>query len=163
MQIKAAVITVSDSAHRGEREDRSGPAVAAALERAGATVVARDLVPDDIELIKQRLEQYCARDDVNLVVTTGGTGLSPRDNTPEATLAVVDKVVPGLAELMRSEGLKSTPMAALSRSVCGVRRRALIINLPGSVRGATESLAPLLPLLPHALELIAGEATGHSG
>jgi len=152
--IKAVILTISDSASRGEREDLSGPAVAEELKALKAEIVAVDILPDDQEMISDRLRHYADREIANLIVTTGGTGLSPRDRTPEATRAVIDREVPGLAELMRSESLKITPLAALSRSVCGSRGRTLIINLPGSVRGARENLAAIVRTLPHAISLL---------
>jgi len=155
--IGTAVVTVSDSSFRGEREDRSGPAVAAEAERWDLRVVARALVPDEPDVIRRTLLELCGRPDVRLVFTTGGTGLSPRDHTPEATRALLEKDVPGIVELMRWESFKSTPRAALSRAVAGVRNGTLIINLPGSVKGATECLQAVAAILPHAVELIAGQ------
>ncbi|MBO0721989.1 MAG: MogA/MoaB family molybdenum cofactor biosynthesis protein [Blastocatellia bacterium] len=152
--IKAVVITVSDSASRGEREDLSGPAVVAELQTLKAEVVAVEIVADDRAEIAARLRYYADSGIADLVVTTGGTGLSPRDMTPEATRDVIEREAPGLAELMRAESLKITPLAALSRSVCGARGRTLIINLPGSIRGARENLAAIKRTLPHAVALL---------
>ena len=152
--IKAVVLTISDSASRSEREDLSGPAVVAELESLKAEIVATEILPDERELIADRLRHFADAGKVNLIITTGGTGFSPRDVTPEATRAVIEREAPGLAELMRSESLKITPLAALSRSVCGIRRRALIVNLPGSVRGAKENLAAIARILPHAIDLL---------
>jgi molybdenum cofactor synthesis domain-containing protein len=151
----AAVVTVSDSCARGEREDRSGPAVAELLEKLRFSVVAREVVPDDSIQIQNLLIRLSR--EVRLVVTTGGTGIAPRDVTPEATAAVCDRLVEGVAECMRREGVKKTPFAALSRGVCGVRGTALILNLPGSPAGAVESLEAVAHLLPHALELLSGK------
>ena len=150
----AAVITVSDSCARGAREDLSGPAVSEMLRGEGFEVVAEEIVPDDQAVLMSVLVDLAKK--VRLVVTTGGTGLAATDVTPEATLAVSERMVPGIPERMRSEGTKRTPLAALSRAVCGVRGSSLILNLPGSPRAATESLTSVVHLLPHALELLAG-------
>lgn len=152
--IKAVVLTISDSAARGEREDLSGPAVVAELQSLKAEIVATEILPDERELIAARLRHFADTGEANLIVTTGGTGLAPRDVTPEATRDVIEREAPGLAELMRSESLKITPLAALSRAVCGTRNRALIINLPGSVRGSRENLAAIARTLPHAIDLL---------
>ena len=151
----AAIVTVSDGVSRGVRDDASGRAVGDLLEGAGFAVGRREVVPDERRQIEAVL-QSLADDGVALVVTTGGTGLGPRDVTPEATRAVIDREAPGLAEEMRAAGRGSTPMAALSRGVAGTRGSTLIVNLPGSERGATESLSAILPALPHALDLLAG-------
>ena len=152
--IKAVVLTISDSASRHEREDLSGPAVVAELQSLKAEIVATEILPDERELIANRLRHFADSTEANLIVTTGGTGFSPRDVTPEATRDVIEREAPGLAELMRSESLKITPLAALSRAVCGIRRQALIVNLPGSVRGARENLAAIARTLPHAIDLL---------
>jgi molybdenum cofactor synthesis domain-containing protein len=149
----ALVVTISDRVAAGTREDASGAAVAGRLTALGFTVE-RSGVPDERRLIEAALVEGAARHP--LVVTTGGTGLTPRDVTPQATLAVVDYEIPGFAEAMRADGRAKTPLAILSRAVVGVRGRALIVNLPGSPRGATESLASLEPVLDHALETLAG-------
>lgn len=152
--IKAVVLTISDSAARGERTDLSGPAVIAELQQLKAELVATEILPDERDQIAARLRHYADQGLANLIVTTGGTGLAPRDITPEATKDVIEREAPGLAELMRQESLKITPLAALSRAVCGVRGRTLIVNVPGSVRGARENLAALARTLPHAIALL---------
>ena len=154
----AAVVTVSDSCSRGEKTDLSGPAVAEALQRRGFEIVERAVVPDERDDIQKRLIALCGT--ARLVVTTGGTGIAPRDVTPEATRAVCDRLVEGIAEHMRTEGMRKTRFAALSRGVCGIRGTSLILNLPGSPAGAVESLEAVVDLLPHALELLAGK-TAH--
>ena len=156
VEIVAAVITISDSASRGEREDRSGPALVTELKKLGARVAATEIISDDRELISSKLRMYADRDDINLILTTGGTGFAPRDNTPEATREVIEKEAPGLAELMRLKSLDQTPLAPLSRSVCGIRGRTLIINLPGSTRGAVENFTAIRSTLPHGIDLLSG-------
>ncbi|MGA7751569.1 MAG: MogA/MoaB family molybdenum cofactor biosynthesis protein [Candidatus Sulfotelmatobacter sp.] len=156
--LTAAVVTVSDSCARGEREDKSGPAVAHLLETLKFSVAVREVVSDDLIQIQNLLIRLAR--EVRLVVTTGGTGIAPRDVTPEATEAVCDRLLPGVAEVMRNVGRKQTPFASLSRGVCGVRGKALILNLPGSPSGAVESLAAVAELLPHAVDLLSGK-TGH--
>ncbi len=153
-RLSAAVVTVSDSCSRGEREDRSGPAVAQLLENLKFVTV-REVISDD-KIQIQNLLIRLARE-VRFIVTTGGTGIAPRDVTPEATKAVCDRLLDGVAERMRSEGAKKTPFAALSRGVCGVRGKALILNLPGSPAGAVESLQSVAELIPHVLELLEGK------
>jgi molybdenum cofactor synthesis domain-containing protein len=155
-QIKAVVITVSDASSRGERKDESGEVLAELLRGMGAEVVATKILSDDLQPLTNALREFADWRHVNLIITTGGTGLGPRDNTPEATMAVIEKQVPGLAEAMRSETLALTPMAMLSRGVCGVRSGTLIINLPGSPKGVRESFAVIAPVLNHAIALLAG-------
>ena len=151
----AAVVTVSDTCSRGEKIDLSGPAVAETLARHGFQVVRREIVPDESAAIQEKLIELCSS--VRLVVTTGGTGIARRDVTPEATRAVCDRVVEGIAEQMRARGSLKTRFAALSRGICGTRGSSLILNLPGSPAGATDSLESVIDLLPHALELLAGK------
>ena len=153
-QIKAVVLTISDSAAQGERTDLSGPAVVAELEPLKAVIVAIEIIADERDQIAARLRHYADTGAANLIVTTGGTGLAMRDVTPEATRDVIDREAPGISEFMRAESQKITPLAALSRAVCGTRGRTLIINLPGSVRGARENLAAVARLLPHAISLL---------
>ena len=150
-------MTISDSASRGEREDLSGPAVVAELGQLKAEIGATEILPDEREQIAARLRHWADAGLAELIVTTGGTGLAPRDLTPEATRDVIEREAPGLAELMRAESLKVTPLAALSRGVCGVRGRTLIINLPGSVRGARENFAAVARIIPHAIALLTEE------
>jgi molybdenum cofactor synthesis domain-containing protein len=155
--IRAGVLTVSDKGSRGEREDTAGPLVAKILADAGYNVEKRGVVPDDRDRIAECLIAWVDSEDIKLVVTTGGTGVSPSDVTPDAMLKVISYQIPGMAEAMRAESLKKTPHAMLSRAMAGVRGRSLIINLPGSPAGAKENLAVIVPALSHALAKIAGD------
>lgn len=155
--IRAVVITVSDRCARGEQVDESGAALVESLKEIGALIVATEILPDDLEQLAEKLRAYADRTDVNLIVTTGGTGFSPRDNTPEATRAVIQREAPGLSEAMRVETLKQTPLAMTSRGVCGIRFGTLIVNLPGSPKGVRESFAVIKPVLSHAIALLAGQ------
>lgn len=157
VKINAVVITVSDACSRGERTDESGAALVGLLKEMGAEIAATEIVPDDLEPLADRLRHYADRSDVNLVITTGGTGVAPRDNTPEATRAAIRREAPGLAEAMRMETLKQTPMSMISRGVCGIRSDALIINLPGSPAGVRACFAVIEPVLSHAIALLAGK------
>lgn len=158
--LTARVITCSDAASHGEREDLSGPAVMELLVANGYVVDETVIVPDVIEAIAQEIER-ATEAGIRLVVTTGGTGLSPRDVTPEATMAVCDRIVPGFGELMRLRSLERTSMASLSRAQAATRGSALVVNLPGSPGGAVENLGAVLHLIPHALELLAGGKVEH--
>ena len=157
MGFRAVIITVSDRGARGEREDLSGPEIVRMLAETGMEIAALRIVPDEKELIRRALLEGSDGEDADLIVTTGGTGVSPRDVTPEATLEVIDKEIPGMAEAMRRQSSALTPHAMLSRAVAGVRGRTLIINLPGSPKGARENLGVLLPALTHAIEKIRGD------
>jgi molybdopterin adenylyltransferase len=161
--LRAVVITVSDRCARGEAEDVSGALLAELLAEAGAEVLAREVMADDPGPISDALRAYADRAEVNLVATTGGTGLAPRDNTPEATRAVIEREVPGVAEAMRAATLGQTPTAMLSRAVCGTRSGALILNLPGSPRGVRECFAVVRPVLAHAVAVLTGGTHGHPG
>jgi molybdenum cofactor synthesis domain-containing protein len=159
IQIQAVVITSSDACSVGEREDESGATLAQLLTELGAQIVAKEIVNDDLEPLAEKLRAYADRPDVNLIVTTGGTGFGPRDNAPEATLRVIEREAPGLAEAMRMETLKHTPMAMISRGVCGIRSGTLIVNLPGSPKAVRESFAVIRPVLSHAIALLAGKTS----
>jgi molybdenum cofactor synthesis domain-containing protein len=155
--MRTAILTVSDGASRGVRTDTSGDAVVELIVSAGGEIVERTVLPDERALVADRLRRWCDRGDIDLVLTTGGTGLSARDVTPEATLDVAERAAPGIAEAMRAEGMRKTPMAMLSRGAAVVRGQTLIINLPGSEKGARESLKAVLPVLVHAVELLRGQ------
>jgi molybdenum cofactor biosynthesis protein B len=156
---KAHVITISDGVFHGRREDKSGPGLITLLKAGGFEVGAPEVVPDEMEQIADAIETAVTRG-ADIVVTTGGTGLGPRDVTPQATASLVEYEVPGIGEEMRRAGLATTPMAALSRGLAGVRGQALIINVPGSLKGATESLEAVMPMLGHAVKLLHGD-TAH--
>ncbi len=152
------VLTISDKGSRGERQDKSGEVIREILPSMDARIVNYDVIPDEKELIVEKLVRWADEDNLDVVVTTGGTGLTPRDVTPEATLAVVDRIVPGFAEAMRAESLKKTTHAMLSRAVVGTRGKCLIVNLPGSPKAVRECLEVILPALPHAMETLKGQA-----
>jgi|SRR5215831_300746 len=155
-QIQAVIITASDACSRGEREDKSGELLVELLGNMGAHIAGREIVDDELEPLAHKLRAYADLKHVNLIVTTGGTGFGPRDNTPEATLQVIEREAPGLAEAMRMETLKHTLMSMISRGVCGIRSGTLIINLPGSPKAVRESFDVIKPVLSHAINLIAG-------
>ncbi len=162
--IRVAILTVSDRSSQGIYEDISGPALVDLITTAlTATVSLTAVLPDEVELISACLVNWADRGDIDLIITTGGTGFAPRDVTPEATLAVIDKQTPGLAEVMRSEALKITPHAMLSRAVAGIRGRCLIINLPGSPKGAVENLGVILTVIPHAVSLLREDRSSEAG
>ncbi|MCU0574760.1 MAG: MogA/MoaB family molybdenum cofactor biosynthesis protein [Syntrophobacteraceae bacterium] len=154
-----AIVTVSDRGAKGEREDASGKALEAILAQNGFDVRHRVIIPDEIPIIQSVLRRFADEHQVALVVTTGGTGVSPRDVTPDATLSILERTVPGMAEAMRASSLQKTPHAMISRAVAGIRGSTLIVNLPGSPGGAVENLKVLLPALPHALEKIQGDTS----
>jgi len=157
LKLNIAIITVSDKGAAGQREDLSGPAIKEMLAALDAEVVATEIIPDERILIAEILMHYADKTCCDLILTTGGTGFSPRDVTPEATLEVIDRQVPGIPEAMRAASLAKTPMAMISRAAAGIRGKTLIINLPGSVKAVKENLAVILPVLPHAIEILRGE------
>ena len=161
MTLRFSILTVSDRSSRGERPDASGPALAEVVQSQGWQIVRQTIVPDDIDAIKVILQAWADSDDTDVILATGGTGFAPRDVTPEATRQVVERLTPGLDEAMRSASLKVTPHAMLSRAVSGIRKRTLIINLPGSPKGATENLQVVLPALEHAVKLLRDKDAGH--
>lgn len=156
VEIRAIVITASDACAKGERKDESGETLKQLLEEAGAQVLENRVLSDDLQQLIANLKECAQREDCNLIITTGGTGLGPRDNTPEATLAVIEREVPGIAEAIRSESMKFTAMAMISRGVSGVCSGTLIVNLPGSPKAVSESFLVIKPVLGHAVELLAG-------
>jgi len=161
--LRFGILTVSDRSARGERMDSTGPALAGAIEERGWEVARSAIVADEKELIEQNLLAWCDSQALDIILTTGGTGFSPRDVTPEATQAVVDRNAPGLSEAMRSASLRKTPHAMLSRAICGMRGATLIVNLPGSPRAALENLDVIAPVLPHAVELLRADPHAEKG
>ena len=159
VKFKIAILTVSDKGSVGQRTDTSGPALKEMLAPLGAEVAAYEIVPDERRLIADKLKHYADTLGCDLVLTTGGTGFSPRDVTPEATLDVLDRLAPGISEAIRAKSMQITPKAMLSRAVAGIRKKTLIINLPGSEKGARESLEAIIPALTHGIEILRGDGT----
>jgi molybdenum cofactor synthesis domain-containing protein len=162
VSFRVAILTMSDSGAAGEQDDASGQAIREMLEAAGYEIAKQEMLPDERAEIVKTLRAWASGGEVGLIVTTGGTGLSPRDVTPEAMKEVIDYEVPGMAEAMRAEGLKHTPMSMISRAMVGVLGRTLVINLPGSPKAVRQNLAVVLPVLGHALELLAGRPSEHN-
>ena len=163
MEIRTAIITVSDRSASGERPDTSGPALKKAILEQGWQVVKREILPDDLVKLRDHLVALAESGKVDIILTTGGTGFGPRDITPEATLGVIERLAPGLAEAMRAYSLQITPHAMLSRAIAGIRGRTLIVNLPGSPKGAIENLQVILPAIPHAVELMLSSPLAEAG
>lgn len=161
MTLRFSILTVSDRSSRGERSDTSGPALADLVKEQGWQVLKQEIVADELEAIKAKFRDWSDLGEVDVILATGGTGFAPRDVTPEATRAVIERLTPGLDEAMRAASLQVTPHAMLSRAVSGVRKRTLIVNLPGSPKGATENLRVIMPALEHAVHLLREEDAGH--
>ena len=159
MEIRTAIITLSDKGSKGEREDESGQAIRQMVGDINAVVSHYEILPDEKQRIIEVLQHLSDTGSIDLILTTGGTGVAPRDVTPEATLAVIDREIPGMAEAMRADSLKKTPHAMISRAVAGIRKQTLIVNLPGSPRAVRENLASILPAIPHAIEKIKGDTS----
>jgi molybdopterin adenylyltransferase len=160
--LKLGILTISDKASQGQRPDKSGPLLRDSLAATDCEVVKYEVIPDERDTIAQKLSQWADEGTVDIIMTTGGTGLAPRDVTPEATLSVVDKEVPGLAEMMRVKSFAITPNAMLSRAAAGMRKECLIINLPGSPKAVAECLEVIMPVLPHAVDVIKGRVPEHT-
>jgi molybdenum cofactor synthesis domain-containing protein len=163
MSIRIGIVTVSDRSSRGERSDESGPALFTAVTQQAWHVIRTTILPDEFDRLVETLSQWADSGEIDVILTTGGTGFSPRDITPEATTAVIQRPTPGIAEAMRSTSLQITPHAMLSRAVAGIRSHTLIINLPGSPKGAVENFAVLIPVLPHAIKLLREDPSAESG
>jgi molybdopterin adenylyltransferase len=161
--MRFGILTISDRSSRGERPDASGPALAEVIAARGWQVVHTDIIPDEFEVIKSRLSAWADRKDLDVLLTSGGTGFAPRDVTPEATRAVLERLTPGLDEAMRAASLNVTPHAMLSRAVSGIRKQTLIVNLPGSPKAALENLQTILPVLEHAVQLLREDPAGEKG
>jgi molybdopterin adenylyltransferase len=160
--LNLGIITISDKVWREQRSDKSGQAIRDRFSAVDSRVVKYEVIPDEADIIANKLAQWADEGGVDIILTTGGTGLGPRDVTPEATLSIVDKVVPGFSEMMRARTFSITPLSLLSRAVAGVRKECLIINLPGSPKAVVECLEVILPAIPHAVEIIKGEVTEHT-
>ena len=163
MSIRIGIITVSDRSARGERPDQSGPALQKVASKHGWKILRTAILPDEISLLSATLANWADSGELDLILTTGGTGFSPRDITPEATLATVQRLAPGIAEALRMASLQITPHAMLSRAVAGIRQHTLIVNLPGSPKGAVENLTMLIPVLPHAVQLLSEDPSAEAG
>jgi len=160
--INIGILTISDKGSKGQRQDKSGEAIRDGAARMKGAVVKYEIVPDELDIIAEKLTDWADSGKMDVILTTGGTGLSKRDVTPEATLSIIDRNVPGFAEAMRAKSLEKTPMAMLSRAVAGQRGQCLIINMPGSPKAVQECLEAIMPAIPHAVEIIKGEVTEHS-
>jgi len=160
--INVGILTISDKGSKGQRQDKSGEAIRDGVSRMKSAVVKYEIVPDEMDIIADKLADWADSGKLDVILTTGGTGLSQRDVTPEATLSIIDRSVPGFAEAMRAKSLEKTPMAMLSRAVSGQRGQCLIINMPGSPKAVQECLEVIIPAIPHAVEIIRGEVTEHS-
>jgi molybdenum cofactor synthesis domain-containing protein len=163
VRLRIGILTVSDRSSRGERPDQSGPTLKILVQDQGWHVVRMDIIPDEMDRLKEILVDWSDSGDLDIILTTGGTGFSPRDITPEATLTIIDRQAPGLAEAMRVASLQITPHAMLSRAVAGIRGQTMIINLPGSPKAAKENFLVVLPVLPHAVQLLQNDAASEAG
>jgi molybdopterin adenylyltransferase len=160
--LNVAVLTISDKGSKGQREDISGPVIQESVKRMGGKVVKTDIVPDEKDVIAAKLSEWADSGKIDVILTTGGTGLSKRDVTPEATLSIIDREIPGIAEAMRAESLKKTPMAMLSRAIAGQRGNTVIVNMPGSPKACKECMDVIIQAIPHAIEIINGVVTEHA-